>query len=71
MDCLINEIYQRADNYKFLSDCYYLPDEGLIKKVVDFARTDSCFAELSSLVPPLTELEELKIDFAALFVGPY
>lgn len=71
MECLINEICQRADNYKFLSDCYYLPDEGLMNKVADIARTDSYFAELSSLVPPLTELEELKIDFAALFVGPY
>ncbi len=71
MEYLLDEVCQRADNYKFLSDCYYLPDEGLMQKVVDIAQTDSCFVELSSLVPPSTELEALKIDFAGLFVGPY
>lgn len=71
MESSLNEVYQRADNYKFLSDCYYLPDEGLMQKVVDIAQTESCFGELSSSVPPLAELELLKVDFAKLFVGPY
>ncbi len=71
MEYLLDEVCQRADNYKFLSDCYYLPDEGLMQKVVDVAQTDSCFVGLSSCVPPLAELELLQIDFASLFVGPY
>ncbi len=71
MEYLLDEVCQRADNYKFLSDCYYLPDEGLMQKVVDISQTDSCFVKLSSCVPPLAELESLKIDFSRLFVGPY
>ncbi len=71
MEYLLDEVCQRADNYKFLSECYYLPDEGLMQKVVDVAQTDSWFVELSSCVPPLAELELLQIDFASLFVGPY
>jgi TorA maturation chaperone TorD len=42
-----------------------------MQKVADIAQTDSYFVELSSCVPPLAELESLKIDFAGLFVGPY
>ena len=71
MEYLLDQVCQRADNYKFLSDCYYLPDEGFLQKVVDIAKADNYFAELSAHVPPLAELESLKVDFARLFVGPY
>lgn len=71
MEYLLEEVCQRADNYKFLSDCYYLPDEELLQKVADVTQTDSCFGELSLSVPPLAKLESLKIDFSRLFVGPY
>ena len=71
MESLLSKVCQRADNYKFLSECYYLPDEGLMQKVADIAQAGSCFGELPSSVPPSAELELLKVDFAKLFVGPY
>lgn len=70
MECLLSEVCLRADKYKFLSECYYLPEEGLMQKVVDISQTDSFFGELSSCVPSV-ELDLLKVDFASLFVGPY
>ena len=71
MENLLNKACQRADNYKFLSDCYYLPDEGLMQKVVDVGQTNRCFAELPCNVPPSVELDLLIVDFSSLFVGPY
>lgn len=67
----LNKICPRADLYKFLSECYYLPDHALIQKVVDVAQTNTFFAELCHRVPVGPELESLKIDFTRLFVGPF
>ncbi len=71
MQDTLNEICQRAESYKFLSGCYYLPDEELIRKVADFAQTNRFFAELGNCVSSGFELESLKIDYAQLFVGPF
>lgn len=65
------QLHQRADSYKFLSECYYLPDETLIQKVIGVAGTDQFFAELCSCVSSDLVLESLKIDFTRLFVGPF
>ncbi len=65
------KVCQRADSYKFLSECYYLPDEELIQKVAEFAQTSRFFAELYNCIPLDVELESLKIDYAQLFVGPF
>ncbi len=67
----LNRVCQRADSYKLLSECYYLPDEELIQKVVEVAKTDQFFAELCKSVPSGVELESLKIDYTQLFVGPF
>ena len=67
----LNKVCQRADSYKFLSECYYLPDNTLIQKVVDFAQTNTFFAELCNCIPSNPELESFKIDFTRLFVGPF
>lgn len=67
----MNEVCQRAETYKFLSECYYLPDEQFAQKVVDFVQTNQFFAELGSCVSADFELESLKIDFSQLFVGPF
>ncbi len=64
-------VYQRADSYKFLSECYYLPDEELIEKIVDVVQTDRFFAELEDHIPPAVELDSLKIDFTRLFIGTF
>ena len=71
MQKTLNKVCQRADSYKFLSDCYYLPDEELIQKVAEFAQTNHFFAELYNCIPLDVELESLKIDYAQLFVGPF
>ena len=71
MQKTLNKVCQRADSYKFLSDCYYLPDEELIQKVAEFAQTNHFFAELYNCIPLDIELESLKIDYAQLFVGPF
>ena len=67
----LNKVLQRADSYKILSECYYLPDNALIQKVVAVAQTNTFFAELCSCVSLALELESLKIDFTRLFVGPF
>ncbi|MHC4749327.1 MAG: TorD/DmsD family molecular chaperone [Planctomycetota bacterium] len=64
-------IFERADSYKLLSECYYLPDDKLMEKIDDAARSDRFFAKLASHIPPAIELELLKVDYAGLFVGPY
>jgi TorA maturation chaperone TorD len=71
MQKTLDKVCQRADSYKFLSECYYLPDEELIQKVAEFAQTNQFFAELYNCIPLDGELESLKIDYAQLFVGPF
>lgn len=71
MEETLAHVCQRADSYKFLSDCYYLPDNALMQKVVDVAQTDHFFAELGNCIPSGLELESLKIDYTRLFVGPF
>ncbi|MHC4290587.1 MAG: TorD/DmsD family molecular chaperone [Planctomycetota bacterium] len=71
MQEILNKVCQRADLYKFLSECYYLPDEELRQKVTDFAQTNQFFGELEDYIPPAIDLESLKIDFTRLFVGPF
>ena len=66
LDC----VCQRADSYKYLSECYYLPDESFSQKVIDAAQADQLFAELADCVSG-SELESLKIDYTRLFVGPF
>lgn len=62
---------QRANTYKFMSECYYLPDKKLIQEVADFTQTDSFFSELYNCIPSGVEIELLKIDYSQLFVGPF
>jgi TorA maturation chaperone TorD len=62
---------QRAESYKFLSECYYLPDDGFFQKVIDAAQTDQGFSELAACISSGIELESLKIDYTRLFIGPF
>ncbi len=67
----LNKVCQKAQAYKFLSECYYLPDEELVQKVADVVQTDQSFGELQDCVPQAGELESLIIDFTQLFIGPF
>ncbi|MHC5076566.1 MAG: TorD/DmsD family molecular chaperone [Planctomycetota bacterium] len=71
MQDILNKVYPRADSYKLLSECYYLPDNALIQKIVDIAQTNQFFAELCNCIPSGFELESLIIDYTQLFVGPF
>ena len=71
MQEILNKVHPRADSYKLLSECYYLPDNALIQKMVDIAQTNQFFAELCNCIPSEFELESLKIDYTQLFVGPF
>ena len=71
MQEILNKVYPRADSYKLLSECYYLPDNALIQKIVDITQTNQFFAELCNCIPSGFELESLKIDYTQLFVGPF
>ena len=57
MEITLDNVCKRADSYKFLSECYYVPDEEFIQKVVDIAQTNSFFTELEDYIPPAAELE--------------
>jgi TorA maturation chaperone TorD len=68
---VLGKVGPRADSYKLLSECYYLPDKTLIQKICDIVKTDQFFAELVDCIPPAVELKSLIIDFTSLFVGPF
>ncbi len=71
MEETLANISQRADSYKFLSECYYPPDDELVQKVIHTAKDRAFFSGLACCVPPAVELKSLSVDFAELFVGPY
>ena len=68
---MLTKVQQRTNSYRLLADCYYPPDDELIRKIAEAACTNPFFAELTCHVPPTVELEAMKVDHARLFVGPY
>jgi len=60
------DISQRADSYKFLSECYYPPDDELVQMIIDTAQGREFFSGLACCVPPVVKLELLSVDFAEL-----
>ncbi len=70
-ELLPHEEYRR-DSYKLLSECYYLPDEKLIKILNGLEKSrGELYLEIARNTPGISELESLKIDYSKLFVGPY
>lgn len=69
---LITRGSARANTYKILSDCYYKPDEPLIKRLRNISiPTDPSCLQLSAYIPVSNSLESLNIDFSRLFIGPF
>jgi len=63
---------ERADFYKILSECYYLPDEKLLKTLDEFGKLHSgLFSEVVKNAPKPDDLERHKIDYSRLFLGPF
>lgn len=63
---------QRADSYKILAECFYVPDEKLSKTLSDFEEAyGGVFSEIIRTAPKTDDLERYKVDFSSLFVGPF
>ena len=68
---LFNNEYRR-DLYKLLSECYYLPDAGLVDKLNNLdASRGEYYADIVKYCPKLDDIDSLIIDYTKLFVGPY
>lgn len=78
---------ERAYSYKLLAECYYLPDEKQINLIYESGKPikefysgiltlsarlpDGQGDEETKGLPDNNELEQLKIDYSKLFVGPF
>lgn len=65
-------VTRRMNTYKLLSECYYLPDEGLREKLNKaHILTDERFSKFIKDISMEDKLDSLKVDFSSLFVGPF
>ncbi len=63
---------QRAASYKILAECFYVPDDKLVKTLEEFAKShDGVFSEIIQNAPKNDDLERHAIDYSKLFVGPF
>ena len=76
---LLNQKVSRMTVFRLLSDCYFLPDQGLSEKLenLELHMANVCEAavkwvqNMRKSFKADTDFELLKIDFSKLFVGPY
>ncbi len=62
----------RRDLYKLLSECYYLPDKGLLVNLSGLdTKKGQIFSDLAKHRPTISDLDSLTVDHSKLFVGPY
>ncbi len=64
---------ERANSYKILAECYYPPDDKLLKTLDSFdddAFEESVLAVVRS-APRADDLERHRVDHSKLFVGPF
>ena len=62
----------RRDSYKLLSECYYLPDKGLLSKLSSLdTKKGQLFSNLAKHCPRISDIDSLTVDYSRLFVGPY
>lgn len=68
----ISKEIERAAYYKFLSECYYLPDEKQIEVLKCYKDSASqLFSEIEEHLPSKQDIKPLMVDYAKLFVGPF
>ena len=64
---------QRANSYRILADCYYRPDDELLKTLESF--DPEAFEESLLIVvrsaPRADDIERHIVDYSKLFVGPF
>ncbi len=76
---LLNHESSRMKAFRLLSDCYFIPEPGLSEKLDNLAHSmaDVCEAAAESIQKMVIQfkdsanLEQIRVDFAKLFVGPF
>ena len=72
---LLQNEEHRGEVYRLLSRCYYLPDEYTLAQVAELIEALKAIypetAELALNMSGEMDLEQQKIDFSRLFVGPF
>ncbi len=62
----------RADSYKLLSQCYFLPDQNLLATLKGIQPpVGSLWKELVGKAQELDRIDILEVDYSRLFVGPF
>ena len=62
----------RADSYKLLSQCFYLPDENLLALLKGIQLpVGSLWMEFADAARELDSIAILEVDYSMLFVGPF
>lgn len=76
---LLNHEASRMEAYRLLSECYFLPNEGLTAKLeaLEFKLAEVCkpaiefVRNMRKAFESGAQIEPLKVEFAKLFVGPF
>ncbi len=76
---LLNHESSRMKAFRLLSDCYFIPEPALSKTLekLELNMADVCEAAAESIRKMVKQfkdaanLEQIRVDFAKLFVGPY
>ncbi len=76
MNTWLHHEAKRRDAYKLLSDCYHLPEPQTLKNVAELreALSTTCVQaaeQFASVSGEESRVEQLKVDHARLFVGPF
>jgi TorA maturation chaperone TorD len=63
---------ERATVYKTLAECYYCPDDALLKLLNDAGKAAADFlSEIIRNAPRADDLERHTVDYSRLFLGPF
>jgi TorA maturation chaperone TorD len=76
---LLNQESARMNAFRLLSDCYFIPEPKLSEKLenLESSLAELCDAAVESIQKMVKQfkdranLEQIRVDFAKLFVGPY
>ena len=72
MEKAVHSDCERATVYKILAECYYCPDEPLLKLLDDAPEATGDFlSEITRNAPHADDLERHTVDYTKLFVGPF
>jgi len=72
MEHLLAQEGRRADAYKILAECYCPPDEELLRMLHGLAgQAQAALGQVAREAAAVDNIEDLKIDHARLFVGPF